>query len=129
MRSKVISTRLLAALLLSLLVLLAACGQSPTSTGNTTPTPTPTIALDANGTPIAFPSTAPQRIVSMVPTISDMLAALQVDSRVVGVDSYTVYPADLAALPKVSTFGKYNVEQIVALRPDLVLDYGGAAKQ
>jgi iron complex transport system substrate-binding protein len=47
----------------------------------------------------------------------------------VGVDSYTVYPADLAALPKVSTFGKYNVEQIVALKPDLILDYGGAAKQ
>lgn len=131
MRSYVISTRLLAALLLSLLVLLAGCGQSPTSTGagSTTPTPTPTVALDANGTPIPFPSTAPQRIISMVPTISDMLAALQLDSRVVGVDSYTVYPADLAVLPKVSTFGKYNIEQIVALKPDLILDYGGAAKQ
>lgn len=131
MRSHVISTRFAPVFLLSLLLLLAACGQAAPSTSGSsaTVTPTPTSALDAYGTPIVFPSTAPHRIVSLVPTTSDMLAALHLDNRVVGVDSYTIYPADLAALPKVSTFGKYNVEEIVALKPDLVLSYGQDTKQ
>jgi iron complex transport system substrate-binding protein len=131
MRSHVISTRFVPLFLLSLLLLLAACGQSSPSTSGapSTTTPTPTPALDAYGTPIVFPSTVPHRIVSLVPTISDMLAALHLDNRVVGVDSYTIYPADLAALPKVSTFGKYNVEEIVALKPDLVLSYGQDTRQ
>jgi iron complex transport system substrate-binding protein len=132
MRSHIISTRILTVLLLSLLLLLAACGQSPSSsstTSSTTPTATPTQTLDAYGTPITFPRTAPQRIISMVPTISDMLAALHLDRRVVAVDSYTVYPADLASLPKISTSGNYNVEKIVSLKPDLVLSYGEDTKQ
>lgn len=131
MRSNVISTRLFPLFLLSLLLLLAACGQSSPTTAGTPQSPTPAAspALDAYGTPIAFPSSAPQRIISMVPTISDMLAALRLDSHVVAVDSYTTYPADLAKLPKISTFGKYNVEQIVSIKPDLVLSYGQDTKQ
>jgi iron complex transport system substrate-binding protein len=130
MRSHIISSRILSVFLLSLFFLLASCGQAPTSTASSaTPTATPAPALDAYGTPISFPATAPQRIISLVPTISDMLAALHLDKRVVAVDSYTVYPADLASLPKISTFGKYNVEQIVSLKPDLVLSYGEDTKQ
>ena len=137
MRSSVISIRprvfpFLLALLLTLL--LAACGnQSPSSasTGSAlTPTATLAITNDAYGTPITFPSTAPQRIVSLVPTTSEMLGALHLDSRVVAVDYYTDYPADLTKLPKVSNANQqYNVEQIVALHPDLVLSYGEATKQ
>ena len=33
---------------------------------------------------------------------SEMLGALHLDSKVVGVDYYTNYPADLTSLPKVS---------------------------
>ncbi len=129
MRSYVISSRIVMVLLLALLLFLAACGQTSPSAAGGTLAPTPTPALDAYGTPIAFPSRAPQRIISMVPTTSDMLAALHLDKKVVAVDSYTVYPPDLASLPKISTFGKYNVEQIVALKPDLVLSYGQDTKQ
>jgi iron complex transport system substrate-binding protein len=131
MRSYVISSRLIVPLLLSLLVLLSACGQSTTTTTNSSaPTATPTAALDAYGTPITYPTTAPQRIVSLTPNISEMLGALHLDSKVVGVDFYTNYPADLTSLPKVSDAnGKYTVEQIVALRPDLVLSYGQDTKQ
>jgi iron complex transport system substrate-binding protein len=133
MRSHIISSRILTILLLSLLVLLAACGQAPATSSSTTknaaPTATPTQALDAYGTPIAFPDTAAKHIISMVPTISDMLAALHLDSRVIAVDSYTVYPAELASLPKISTSGNYNVEKIVSLKPDLVLSYGEDTKQ
>src|SRR5690348_10431001 len=99
MRSHVISFRLL--FLLSLLMLLAACGGSTTST-TSAPTPTPTVTLDAYETPIVFPTTAPQRIISLTPNISEMLGALNLDNRVVGVDYYTNYPADLTTKPKVS---------------------------
>ena len=117
-------------LLLSLCVLLTACGQSISTTSGSTPKPTPTVALDYYGTPVAFPTIAPQRIVSLLPSTSEILGALHVQGRVVGVDYYTTYPPELASRPKVSDVnGKYNIEQIVALKPDLVLSYGGETKE
>ena len=93
MRTHVISSRLFVVLLLSLVVLLAACGQSGNTTGSTpAQTPTPTVALDAYGKPITFPNSAPQRIVSLTPNISEMLGALHLEGRVVVVDYYTNYP-------------------------------------
>ncbi|MDQ2905188.1 MAG: ABC transporter substrate-binding protein [Ktedonobacteraceae bacterium] len=132
MRSRVISSHLFPILLLSLLALLTACGQGQSTTGSTsTPAPTATSvpALDAYGTPIAFPTKAPQRIISMVPSISEILGALNLQQRVVAVDSFTDYPAALAALPKISSNGKYSIEQIIGLKPDLVLSYGGDTRQ
>jgi iron complex transport system substrate-binding protein len=80
--------------------------------------------------PIVFPTTAPQRIVSLVPSTSEMLGALHLERRVVGVDYNTDYPPALASLPKVSNAsGAYNVEQVVALKPDLVLSWGAQTKQ
>ncbi|HLI08019.1 MAG TPA: ABC transporter substrate-binding protein [Ktedonobacteraceae bacterium] len=138
MRSHVISTRpthriyLVLVFVLAFLLLLTACsGQSSTGSG-AAPKPTATLAIthDAYGTPITFPSKAPQRIVSLVPTTSEILGALHLDSRVVAVDYYTDYPADLTKLPKVSNAdGQYNVEQIVAEHPDLVLSYGESTRQ
>ncbi len=82
------------------------------------------------GSRSVFPTTPPQRIISLLPNTSEILGALQLQGRVVAVDYYTTYPADLASLPKVSgSNGKYNIEQIVALKPDLVLSYGGETKE
>ncbi len=130
MFSRVISFRFSFVLLLSFFVLLTACGQTSSPTTGTNASPTPTVALDVYGTPIVFPKTAPQRIVSLVPSTSEILGALRLQSRVVGVDYYTDYPPDLASLPKVSNAdGKFNIEQIVALSPDLVLSWGAETKQ
>lgn len=113
----------LAALTVLAALVLAACG-SP-QTGAQGPEK-PLIAKDANGLTIVIPTSAPQRIVSLGATDSEILGALHVDARVVGVDYYTDYPADLAAKQKISDGnGSYNVEEIVALKPDLVLSYGG----
>jgi iron complex transport system substrate-binding protein len=129
MRSRVISSRFCLSLLLFLLVLLTACGGS-SQNANPTPAQTPTATLDAYGSPIVFPATAPQRIVSLVPNISEILGFLGLGGQVVGVDYYTNYPTNLTSLPKVSDVnGKYNVERIVALKPDLVLSYGEDTKQ
>ncbi len=130
MFSHVISFRLSFILLLSCCVLLAACGQTSSPTTGTNSSPTPTVALDVYGTPIVFPKTAPQRIVSLVPSTSEILGALRLQSRVVGVDYYTDYPPDLVSLPKVSNAdGNFNIEKIVALSPDLVLSWGAETRQ
>ncbi|TMD66748.1 MAG: ABC transporter substrate-binding protein [Chloroflexi bacterium] len=130
MRSYVISFRLSVVLLLSCFVLLTACGQSSSPATEAKPSPTPTAALDFYGTPMAFPKTPPQRIVSLLPSTSEMLGALHLQGRVVAIDYYTTYPPELASLPKVSDVnGKYNVEQIVALKPDMILSWGGETKQ
>ena len=65
MDTRIITSRRILVFLVSLLVLLAACGQSTSTTSgsNPSPTPTPTVALDVFGTPIVFPKTPPQRIV------------------------------------------------------------------
>lgn len=129
MRSRVISSRFFLLLLLFFLVLLTACGGAGQNS-ITTPSQTPTETLDAYGKPIVFPTTAPKRIVSLVPNISEILGFLGLEGQVVGVDYYTNYPANLASLPKVSDVnGKYSVEQILALKPDLVLSYGEDTKQ
>jgi iron complex transport system substrate-binding protein len=103
--------------------MLVACG-SPSSAAKQPAQPL--ITKDANGTAITIPAQPPQRIVSLGPTDSEILAALGIGSRVVAVDYYTDYPADMAAKPKITNAnGEANVEQIIGLTPDLVLSYGG----
>jgi iron complex transport system substrate-binding protein len=127
--TRVIFTRHLFILLASLSLLLA-CGQNGSSSTGTNTAATLTPALDVYGTPIVFPKTPPQRIVSLAPNISEILGALPLQSRVVGVDHNTNYPATLRSLPKVSDANAtYNVERIIALKPDLVLSYGAETKQ
>jgi ABC-type Fe3+-hydroxamate transport system substrate-binding protein len=130
MRTNVISHRLSCFGLLFCLFIVSACGpaSSPSSSqGSSAPTPAP--VLDAYGTPITFPRSTPQRIVSLAPSISEELAVLGLQSRIVGVDFNTNYPADVAKLPKVSDVnGTYSVERIISLHPDLVLSSGGLTK-
>jgi iron complex transport system substrate-binding protein len=63
----------------------------------------------------------PRRIVSTAPSITEMLYALGVGDRVVGVTVYCRYPADAQTKPKVGTFLEPDLERILALKPDLVL--------
>ena len=65
---------------------------------------------------------APQRVVSLVPSVTGSLFDLGLGGRVVGVTDYCVYPpAGVAALPKVGGTKNPDCGQILALRPDLVL--------
>lgn len=132
-RTHVISLRIFALSLLVMLFALSACGQSTTTTGsggsNTqAATPTATPIVDAYGTPVSVPKSAPQRIISLAPNISEILAALKLQSKVVGVDYNTNYPAVMASKKKVTSMSGVNVEQIVALKPDLVLSDNGLTK-
>lgn len=118
----------LCAALFVLLALLALAGCESGQNASAAPTApaAPLLAKDADGRAIVIPAAAPQRIISLTPSNSEILGALNLGARVIGVDSSTNYPAELAAKPKVTDAGTYkaNVEQIIALKPDLVLNTG-----
>lgn len=64
---------------------------------------------------------APQRIVSMLPSLTESVCALGACDRLVGVDRFSNWPAQVTALPKLGGLEDARIEAIVALRPDLVL--------
>jgi len=64
---------------------------------------------------------APQRIVSLLPSLTESVCALEQCQRLVGVDRYSNAPASVRALPQVGGGLDPNIEAIVALKPDLVL--------
>jgi len=66
-------------------------------------------------------ATSPQRIVSLAPSVTEILFALGVGERVVGVSSYCDYPPEALRVERIGTFLQPNVERIVAQRPDLVI--------
>jgi ABC-type Fe3+-hydroxamate transport system substrate-binding protein len=64
----------------------------------------------------------PERIVSLVPSLTEALFALGLGSRVVGVTDWCVHPAEgVAALPKVGGTKDPDVDRIARLSPDLVI--------
>ncbi len=64
---------------------------------------------------------APKRIVSTSPSITEMLYALGLGDRVVGVTTFCHYPPEAARKPKIGTYLEPNLEVIVGLKPDLVI--------
>ena len=64
---------------------------------------------------------APQRIVSLLPSLTETVCELGQCARLVGVDRYSNYPASVTKLPQVGGGLDPNIEAIVALKPDLVL--------
>lgn len=64
---------------------------------------------------------APQRIVSLVPGLTESVCALGACARLVGTDRYSNWPAEVVALPKLGGLDDAQIERIAALKPDLVL--------
>jgi len=63
----------------------------------------------------------PQRIVSTAPSATEMLYALGLGDRVVGVTTFCHYPPDAAKKPKIGDYLHPSLETIVGLRPGLVV--------
>ncbi len=64
----------------------------------------------------------PQRVVSLVPSMTESLFDLNLGSRVIGVTDYCTRPAEgVRRLPRLGGTKNPNIEAIVALRPDLVI--------
>ncbi len=66
----------------------------------------------------------PQRIVSLVPALTEMLYAIGAGPQVVAVSSYDEYPPEVKALPRVGALLDPDTERIISLKPDLVITYG-----
>jgi iron complex transport system substrate-binding protein len=64
---------------------------------------------------------APQRIVSLLPSLTESVCALGACARLVGTDQFSNSPASVQALPKLGGLDDAQIERIVALRPDVVL--------
>jgi iron complex transport system substrate-binding protein len=63
----------------------------------------------------------PQRIVSLLPSLTESVCALGACDRLVGTDQFSNWPSQVRALPKLGGIDDAQVERIVALRPDVVL--------
>ena len=75
---------------------------------------------DDRGRQVDLPAPA-ERVVSLLPSLTETLCALQACSRLVGTDRYSNWPASVLTLPKLGGLEDTQIERIVALKPDLVL--------
>jgi iron complex transport system substrate-binding protein len=97
---------------LSLTLVLTAC-----SPGEQTPV---NYVFDDLGRLVAINGT-PQRIVSLAPSNTEILFALGLGDKVVGVTDYCDYPPEALNKTKVGGYINPDIEKIVALNPDLIL--------
>lgn len=81
---------------------------------------TPITVTDDRGQTLTLPRPA-QRIVSLLPSLTETVCALQACNRLVGVDRYSNWPAQVQGLPRLGGLEDTQVERLVALKPDLVL--------
>ena len=78
---------------------------------------------------VAWSSAAPvfaqaRRVISIIPATTEMLFAMGAGDRVIAIGSYDHFPPDAQKLPRVGALIDPNVEQILQMRPDLVVLYG-----
>ncbi|MEW6547674.1 MAG: cobalamin-binding protein [Bacillota bacterium] len=120
------SVRFRAIVLLAVaLVALAAagCAEKKPQVGLTQPAPFPLTVTDGTGRQVTIPA-QPQKIVSLSPSCTEILFALGLGSKVVGVDKFSNYPPEAQKVEKVGGFSDPSVEKIAALKPDLILGTG-----
>ena len=94
---------------------------------------TPISVIDDVGRNVTIIS-LPERIVSLAPACTEILFALDLGSKVVGVDTYSDYPPivkemiETGQLTTVGSFAEISVELVIGLRPDLILATGGVQR-
>ena len=82
--------------------------------------PSPVQITDQLGRVVALDK-VPQRIISLAPSNTEILFALGLADRVVAVTDFCNYPTEAEAKPGIGGFSTPNIEEIVALAPDLLL--------
>lgn len=80
----------------------------------------PISVIDDGGTAVVFDK-PPQRIISLVPSLTESVCALGKCNNLVGVDRFSNWPKSIQGLPTLGSMGDINIERIVQLKPDLVL--------
>jgi iron complex transport system substrate-binding protein len=103
----------------SFLLLLALIFVFSISCAPANPTPAGAV-VDDLGRPVNIEK-IPQRIVSLAPSCTEILFALGLGEKVVGVTEYCDYPPEAASKERIGGLVDPNVETILALKPDLIL--------
>ncbi len=67
---------------------------------------------------VSFP---PRRIISLAPSVTEALFALELDDRIIAVTTYCDYPAAARQKEKIGDTLHLNLERIISLRPDLIV--------
>ena len=75
---------------------------------------------DSLGREVPMPA-PPKRLIALAPNLTEILYALGLGDRVVGVTDHCNYPPEASLKPKVGSYVHLNVEQIISLSPDLVI--------
>jgi iron complex transport system substrate-binding protein len=75
---------------------------------------------DALGRTVTL-KTPPKRIVSMAPSLTEILYYLGLADRIAGVTQFSYYPPETAQKPNVGSYVNLNAEKIVSLNPDLAI--------
>jgi iron complex transport system substrate-binding protein len=78
------------------------------------------VVRDDAGREVRFAHPA-QRVVTLLPSLTETVCALGACPRLVAVDRYSDWPAEVRSLPKAGGLDDAQVEEIVRLRPDVVL--------
>ncbi|MFK7976138.1 MAG: cobalamin-binding protein [Halioglobus sp.] len=78
---------------------------------------------DATGAVVTLKAPA-RRVISLAPHITETVYAAGAGDALVGVVSYSDYPAAAQALPRVGSHDSISYESLIALNPDLVLAWG-----
>ena len=76
--------------------------------------------LSADRTAASEPGDQPRRVVSLTPDVTELLFALGLGEKVVGVSTFCDYPPEATTRPKVGTYWEPDIEAIIACRPDLI---------
>jgi len=107
----------LALSLVSILMLSLLAGCAPSPQGSSSPQLTIT---DQLGRTVKLDK-IPQRIVSLAPSNTEILFAIGLVDRIVGVTDYCDYPPEAKQKPKIGGFSTPNIESVIAASPDLIL--------
>jgi cobalamin transport system substrate-binding protein len=71
----------------------------------------------------SWAAAAPQRIVSLIPAVTEMIFAMGDGARIAGVSSFDRFPAEVSRITRVGALLDPDVERILSLKPDLVVVY------
>lgn len=123
--------------LLIILALAAACAAPPSAAPGSAEASEPPASIAASATPPPYPLTLtddagrelvleaePMRIVSLAPSNTEIVCALDACDRLVGVTDFDDYPPEVTDVADVVIAASVDVELVVAAEPDLVLAAG-----
>jgi iron complex transport system substrate-binding protein len=110
-------TTLCVMILLLLALFAAACGPAVMAS----PTAAAIVVKDGEGSEFRLDKPA-QRIISLAPSNAEILYAIGAGKQMIAREDFTNYPAEVKSLPSVGgSTGKYNLEEVTKLQPDLIL--------